>query len=220
MSDVNLTIWIGSLALQMLLVSILFMRGLARRVSLFTLLLLFYIARSVLLFLLPRYVSHETFGDWYEILSYLDLALELLIATGVVIFILRRTGKQTSLSMVAAAGILIAGVALAFLVAMALPSVGPVPLDRGMAFIAALMLILSVWAALSRIRGPWIRIAQGFAVYGIGATSAGLLKSQAALRRNTHLFAIGVYGQAAVYLAVVVFWIFAIRAQPAGSPDR
>lgn len=220
MNKVNLTLWFGSLVLQTVLVFILFARRLARRVLVFLVLLLFYISRSVLLFLLPRHVSITTFGHWYESLSYVDLVLELLIAASAGIFILRRTGKWTFLSIGAAAGVLTTGIALSALVAGALPSLGPAPPDRGITFIAGLMLVLSIWAMLSRIRGVWIRIVQGFAVYGFCATVAGLIKSHAALHRDAHAFAIAVYAQAVSYLVVVVFWIFVLRPESAGSLGR
>jgi hypothetical protein len=216
MSLLNDCLWAAGLALQLVLVAALFSRGVARRFPVFSSLIVFYVVRSFFVFTLFGYVAHETYSDLYTLLSWVDFLLQILLVVEIGVANLRQSGGWDGLSPRAAS----VGTALAFIacaiamgVAALLPSPGRLPVDRGAAVIAVLMLSLLVWALWIKLAGPPRRIVEGFAVYSLAAVSIGLERSYAALYRNSIAIAAGSYAQAGVYLAAVVFWLLTIKPQ-------
>lgn len=216
MSVLNVCLWAAGLALQLLLVAALFARGVAKRFPVFTTLILFYVARSVFLFTLFGHVAQSTYSGLYDLLSWIDLSLQILLAVEIGASILRHSGGQGSSSRrTTAIGTILVFTALmiAGVVAALLPSPGRIPVDRGAAFAAVLMLFLMTWAVAIRLPGPSRRIVEGFAVYGASAVAIGLERSYAALYRNAAAYTAGSYSQACVYIIVVAYWLFTLKLQ-------
>lgn len=220
MSTINLCLWATGLVLQAGLVAALLLRRLARRFPIFTILIVFYTLRSAILFASFGYVSRTTYAVLYDAFSWADLCMQILLAMEIASCVLRQTGMRTRRYVVRAAVLLVMGTAMAASAAAALPAQGRVPVDRGAAFTSVLMLLLLLWMILAGISGAPRRIAEGFAVYGVSGVLAGMARSYSALHRNTGAYAAASYAQAGIYMAVVVFWLFALRAQrvkPASS---
>jgi hypothetical protein len=211
MSTINLCLWAAGLALQLVLAGVLFARGVARRFPVFALLVLFYILRSVALFSLFGWMARSEYGQLYDLLSFADLCLQVLLAGEISRAILKNTGGWTWRRMVKLIPLTVLALAIAGSVAALLPTPGRVPVDRGAAFTAVLMLLVLLWAAFARVKGAPRRIVEGFALYGVAGIAIGLERSYAALYRNGAAFAAGSYAQAGIYLAVIVYWLFMLR---------
>jgi hypothetical protein len=211
MSAINLCLWAAGLALQLVLAGLLFVRGVARRFPFFTLLVIFYILRSVALFSLFGWMARSAYSQLYDLLSFADLCLQVLLAGEISYAILKTTGGWTWRRMAKLIPLAVLALTLAGGSAALLPTPGRVPVDRGTAFTAVLMLVVLAWAVFTRMQGAPRRIVEGFALYGVAGIVIGLERSYAALYRNAAAFAAGSYAQAGVYLAVVVFWLFTLR---------
>jgi hypothetical protein len=222
MSTVNHFLWAAGLILQLVLSVTLFLRGTARRFPVFASLIVFYIARSVLLFALFGFVARDTYAQLYEMLSWTDLLLQILLALEIGLAILRRSGGWDSVSprRAAIATVLVFIACSAALgVAALLPAPGRIPVDRGAAFTAVLMLFLLAWVISIRLAGTPRRIVEGFAVYGAAGVAIGLERGYAALYRNAAAYAAGSYAQAGIYMAVVVYWLITLRAHETSAPQ-
>lgn len=215
MSAINLCLWGAGLGLQIVLVAVMFGRGLARRFPVFTFLIVFYIVRSVLLFAVFGHVERNIYSQLYDFLSLADLCLQILLAGEIAVWILRQTSGWTLRRVAAVAGFVVLSLAIAGGVAASLPGGGRVPIDRGAAFASVLMVLLVVWMIPGRISGPPRRIAEGFAIYGITGILAGVERSYAALHRLASAYAANSYAQAGIYMTVVLYWLFKLRPQPA-----
>jgi hypothetical protein len=215
MSAINLCLWGAGLGLQLTLVAVLFLRRVARRFPIFTLLVIFYVLRSVTLFALFDYLARSTYSQLYDFLSLADLCLQILLAGEIAFSILRQSSGWTWSRMAKVALFAALALGVAGGVAALLPTPGSVPVDRGAAFAAVLMVLLLLWAVLARVAGATRRIAEGFAVYGIVSVLAGIARSYAALHRNAGAYAASSYAQAGIYMAVVVYWLFTLKTEPA-----
>jgi hypothetical protein len=221
MSTANLFVWAAGLILQLVLSVALFVRGIARRFPVFASLIVFYVVRSVLLFALFSFVTRDAYAQLYDILSWTDLLLQILLALEIALAILRESGGWDSVSpRRAAIGMVLAFIACAVALGVAalLPAPGRVPVDRGAAFAAVLMLFLLAWAISLRLSGTPRRIVEGFALYGVAGVAIGLERSYAALYRNAAAYAAGSYAQAGIYMAVVMYWLLTLRAQQTPAP--
>ncbi len=213
MSAINLCVWALGLGLQIVLVVVLFFRRLVRRFPVFTILIVFYIVRSVLLFALFGQVARNTYNQLYEFLSLADLCLQLLLAGEITLQILRQRSDLTLRRTAKLAACIVLALAIAGGSAALLPARGPVPIDRGSAFAAILMLVLCLAASYLRSEATLRRIAGGFAVYGAAGILAGEARNFAALHHNAGAFAASSYAQAGIYIAVVAYWLFALKAR-------
>lgn len=216
MKDISLILWSVGLVLQMLLLALLFRRGLARRFPVMTGLLGFYVARSLLLYALSHFAAQDTCQAWYDAFSLADIALQIALAAEIAAAALRERGpwigRRLAFAILIAVTVLaVAGTASAFL-----PVRGVVPVDRGSAFASFLLAGVFVWIAALHVRGPAFLIGLGFAVYGVVAVAGAIERHQAAIHRNGSAFLAGAYISSGVYLAVVLFWILTLKpAAPA-----
>jgi hypothetical protein len=205
-------IWLLGLALQLLLLELLFRRGLARRFPVMTGLIVFYILRSALLAVMGYHIARDTYEAWADAFSMADVALETLLAAEIAAKALRGRGAWTGGRIAGTVAIAVVVAAAAATAAAYLPSRGTIPIDRGSAFASLLLVLVFLWAVALRTRGPALRIAAGFAVYSAVAVGAAVERNQAALHRNAAAYVAGSYTQSGVYLAVVVFWILALKS--------
>lgn len=220
MKTVNLLLWSVGVALQAALLVGLFLRGMVRRFPLFSLLIAFYMARSVLLYFLAGHIGWAAYGDLYRVLSWADLALQLLVLAEIAAGILRGSGLWSRLRGLKAGLAAFATIAASVALAAELPSRGPLLVDRGSVFTALLMLLLLPWTLIAGTRGTVRRIVEGLAAYGLVAVVATLLRSHAAVHRDASAWAAAAYAQSGVYLAAVVYWLFTVRRPKApGAAD-
>ena len=207
---INDAVWGASLALQCGLLALIFVRGIARRLPCFTLLLGFYPLRSAALFVLFGHVGSADYAELNDWLSLAGLLLQLVVAVeiGWKLFKMpgRRWGYAAWLVPVAA---WVGTVMFGFL----LPGNSPVPPDRLQMFCSLTMVLLWVWAAMEQAPRLLWRVAAGLAAYGAVDLIATAGKAVAAMHRDAPMFAGWSYASSGVYIGVVVFWIFALKRE-------
>ncbi|MGP8250953.1 MAG: hypothetical protein ACLQHF_02900 [Terracidiphilus sp.] len=217
MHIVNIFVWIAGLALQSLLLAALFLRRVARGLPVFTALLCFYVARSVLLFSLSGHLTPAAYGGLYDALSLSDLVLQLVVAGELILRILRGANHRAWPAWTKT-GILIAlALAIAAGAASRVRVPGRFPPDRGMVFVAILMLFLVLWMTAAKVTGPPRRVAEGFALYTSIGTLAGIERAYAALHRNAGAFSFWSYLSTVTWLVIVLFWILTLRPEKAAT---
>lgn len=219
MKSINLALWSVNLILQLGLIAVLFRRQIARRAPLFTLLIAFYVVRSVLMYVLSTHMAHATYYNLYQDFALADTVLQILVAIEIAVTALR-SGQWSGQRTVAQALLLMAGVLAAMFLAALLPSRGRVPIDRGTVFASALMILLFIWMAAAGVRGHARRIVEGFAFYGAVAILANVERNQAALHRNARWYVAGSYVQSAAYMLALVFWILTIKPEPSRKLNK
>ena len=97
------------------------------------------------------------------------------------------------------------------LLLVVLPERSPVPPDRLQMFCSLTMVLLWVWAAVERAPRQLWSVAVGLAAYVVVDLLATAGKAAAGMHRDAQSFAAWSYASSGVYVAVVVFWIFALR---------
>jgi hypothetical protein len=216
-TSINDVFWSLGLASQCALFALLFLRGLARRLPLFTALLAFYLLRSILLVALSGRIDSDAYTATYNGLSILDLLLQLLVAIEIATHLTRISGGWATRR-----DILFAMPCLAFgatwLVCQMLPIVTRLPPDRLQLFNWFALLLLGIWSltlptndppALSLLR----RASVGLAVYGLLGICATIARTLAAAHRDARLFAESSYILPIAWLLVVVGWIILLKPQ-------
>lgn len=214
MKDINLILWCAGVTLQILLLGVLWLRGLLRRFPVFTTLIVFFIVRSVALFGLFGHVSRGAYASLYDALSLADVGLQILVGAEIAFGLLRaQSGRRRGAT---ALGLYVGAVAIAAAAAAVMPIRGPAPTDRGSAFASVLLLLVCVWGIAVRVGGAIRRLAAGFAVYSGVALVAAVERNSAALHHRPGAYQAGAYAQSGAYIAVVLFWIWAFWAAKAG----
>ena len=220
MKSINLVLWSVSLALQIILLAVLFVRRVAGRAPLFTFLLAFYVVRSVLTYVLSAHMGRASYYNLSEDLAVADTVLQILVAIEIAVAALRQQSEKAGSRAVMTAFLLMAGVLAAIFLTVLLPARGRVPIDRGTVFTSILMVLLYVWMAVARLGGPARRIVEGFAAYGVVAILANVARNQAALHRNGSWYVAASYTQSGMYILTVLFWILTVRPMPANRLAR
>jgi hypothetical protein len=211
MHILNTSVWIAGLILQSFLLVALFVRRVARRLPVFTMLLSFYVVRSVLLYSLSGHLAPDDYGTLYNALSLADFVLQIVVAGELALCVLRGTNRRTWPGWTKTGILIVLALAIAAGSASQVSVPGRYPPDRGMVFVAILMFFLVVWMIAAKASGPPRRVAEGFAFYGAIGTLAGIERAYAALARNHGAFSAWSYLSTAAWLVVVLFWIFALR---------
>lgn len=219
---VTLAMWSGAIlglgfVLQVTLLVLLARRRLAAEVWVFTGLLLFYAVRSVALYGLMRPLPRETYGELYSGLSLADFVLQLSLAAELLASAVRSTRNR----LLGGAAMLATAAGITKGLAALLPARSPVPADRGTIFTGVLFALLFGVAARVRLR-TWPRaVVTGLAVVGVAGTIAECGKSVAAYHRDGHAYVAWSYGGGAVYVLVLLYWIFnALRQRREATPMR
>jgi hypothetical protein len=211
MHMLNTSLWIAGLILQSFLLVALFMRRVARRLPVFTVLLSFYVVRSALLYSLSGHLAPDDYGTLYSALSLADIVLQIVVAGELALCVLRSANRRTGSAWIKTGLLIVLSVAIAAGAASRVSVPGRYPPDRGMAFVAILMLFLALWMIAAKVSGPPRRVAEGFAFYGAIGTLAGIERAFAAIARNARAFTAWSYISTAAWLVVVLFWIFVLR---------
>lgn len=222
-STINTLLWTISVALELALFAALFSRGIARRHPVFTALIGFYLARSVLLYIIFNHIPLAAYHALYDNLQLVDLALQAAVAIEIAIQLMRHstgakttgTGKRLTLrSGLMPAALLALAILCTILAATLLPAHAPIPADRAQLFFSFLMILLFVWA--QTIPATLTRnIAAGFALYGIVNLSASFGRTYAALHQNASAYALWSYATAGIYIVVVLYWLLTLKSTEA-----
>lgn len=203
----NLLLLGAGLILQTVLVVVLWRRRLALAVPSFTLLIVFYLLRSICLFLLSNKLQRTELGELYDALALVDLGLQLLVAAEITFQILRKAGKRTWAYGSKITALCALSIAAAAAISIAIPARGRLAADRGSAFAAILMLLIFVWARVVRANWMLRMVTGGFALFGIAGIATGMMRSHAITHRQMVTYAVGSYIEIAIYLGVILFWI-------------
>lgn len=213
-STINTTVWILSVALQFALFAALFARGIARQFSIFTSLIGFYLLRSALLFLIFGHINPATYRSLYNDLVLIDLFAQTAVAVEILLHLVHASGNWTRRNALTAAALLSIAALATALTTTLLPAHAPIPVDRTQFFFSFLMLFLFAWAMRIPAASNLVRhITGGFALYGIVNISANFGRTYAALHNNVPLYATWSYALAAIYLVVVLFWLFTLKSE-------
>ena len=208
MAAINFILLALGLILQIFLLTLLFRRRMASQVILLTVLLFFYVARSGLLFTLFHHIARSSYANLYSELSLLDLVLQIAVGVELCWHILRSSAKPLLPRALLILIFFLAAAALTGALAAVLPMRTPAPADRGTLFTGFLFLLLFAWSRAVQL-AFWRRsVLSGLAVIGIAGVLSQSGKTMAAWRHNAHLFSLWSYGNAGVYLIVLLFWIF------------
>ncbi len=195
-------------------------RGLIRRLRLFFVLLLLYVLRSAVLMIGLRLFDRSTYMQVASALSLLDFGLQLALAYSLARNFSRvRPGAEgeagggilnSALAQFASAVFLAAALTLGLVTAF--PMHSPVPLDRGVLLSGFVFLLLLVFVRNRSASAPEACVLVGFCVVSAANILAQYGRSAAAVQHQPGLFLAWSYGNIAIWVGVLVFWIFRLRA--------
>lgn len=230
-ATINTSIWACGLLLQTALVIALLARRIVRRFALFTLLIAFYLLRSTVLFLLSGHIAISSYMSLYNTLSIMDLLLQTSVAIEIIHHLAHGNSGWTLRHCALTSAFLFTASIATLLTTAVFPPHPPVPLDRSQIFLSFLMILLFAWAISTRPASALLRrIVLGFALYGTANIIASTGRTYASLHNRPGLYEVWAYTLAAAYLAVVILWLFTIKAEgpeivspdprsPASPPD-
>jgi hypothetical protein len=228
MSALNNSIWATGLLLQCLLLAALVVRGVWRRLPLFTILIGFYLVRSVFLFASFGFLDQAAYSLASQALSLTDLVLQTMVAwelfsggrqyppnDGATVPVSLRRRLAIFFALLAGSAVAVWGVTAAIHIN---PANG---LDRGVLLPFTLMLAV---AAVTYFRG-WIsrspagqRVLVGFTALAVSGIAAQIGRAIAAQYRNASAYRGWSYEAAVAYLVILLFWLLALaRATPPGE---
>jgi hypothetical protein len=211
---INASIWACGLILQTALLIALFRRRIARRFPLFTLLIAFYLLRSIVLFLLSSHIAITSYISLYNTLSIVDILLQISVAIEVINHLARGNAGWTLRHCALAATFLCIADIATILTTAIFPPHPPVPLDRSQLFLSFLMILLFAWTISIRSASPLLRrVILGFALYGTANLLASTGRTYASRHNRADVYEAWSYTLAAAYLAVIVLWLFTLKAE-------
>jgi len=208
----NRAIWAMGIALECILVFTLFFRRIARRFPFFTALMVFYPLRAAWLSAARGRMDGGLYDSIYNVLSFMEFLLQVFLAVEIGHRLIREGGAWTGWRRLVPVSIPVAAGGLAWIVAGAVA--GKAPADRVEIFIWFLMIGLFAAAVKSSRTPNPIRIAGGFAAFSLLQLAALAGRVHAYLGRDAGQYLAWSYVPAIGYLAVVVFWLIALRREP------
>jgi hypothetical protein len=207
----NITIWTFALVLQCVLVYAVFRRGIARRFPLFASLLVFHPVRAALLFGSSGHLRSGPASSLYGVLSFIDDALQLMVALEIALHLVRGIGGWTRFRALLCLLLLGAVSLFTWITLTMVPN--RMSSDRLQLFVWFVLLAL-FGAVLKGSRSPNLtRISAGLAVFSAVQLSALAGRTVAFLNRNAGQYAAWSYVPAVGYLAIVIFWLCALRRE-------
>ncbi len=207
----NSTIWTFGFVLQCVLVYLVFRRGIARRFPIFASLLVFRPVRAALLFGLSGDIRSDLASVLYEVLSFTDDALQLMVAAEVALHLIRGIGGWTRFRALLCLLLLGAASVFTWITLVLVPN--RISTDR-LQLLAWFAFLALFGAVLKSSRSPNLtNISAGFAVFSLVQLSALAGRSVASLHRNAGQYAAWSYVPAIGYLGVVVFWLITLRKE-------
>jgi len=209
-TTINTLLWTLSIALQLALIAALFSRGLVRRAPVFTVLIAFYLVRSVLLYAIFHHMNVVSYHALYDSLQLTGLVVEAAVAIEIAVHLARSRAEQTLLNGLAPVALLALAVLCTALATMLLPEHAPIPTDRAQLFFSFLMVLLFAWS-LTTAATLTRNIAAGFALYSIADLSASFGRTYAALHQNAAAYELWSYVVAVLYIFVVLYWLVTLK---------
>jgi hypothetical protein len=212
---------------SMLLLAMMRQRSLIRRLFLFFVLLVFYVLRSAILIMGVKVFDRATYVQVASVMSLVDLGLQLALAYSLIRSLTRlrlgsrgpaTPGLRNSAVFLFAVDLLVAG-ALTLALVAAVPIYSPVPLDRGVVF-SGLVFLLLLFVRNRNANVPEARLLIGFCVVGAANILAQFGRTIAAAQHNPELFLAWAYGNIAVWICVLVFWILRLQPSQTKRSDR
>jgi hypothetical protein len=207
----NTTIWTFGLVLQCLLVYAVFRRGIARRFPVFASLIVFRPVRAALVFALSGHIPSDHARLLYDLLSFTDDALQLMVVVELALHLIRGTGGWNRFRVLLSLLLLGAASVFTWITLRLVPDrISPDHL-RIFAWFALLVLC---GAVLKSSRSPNLtRISIGFSVFSLVQLSALAGRTVAFLHRSAGEYAAWSYVPAGGYLAIVIFWLITLRKE-------
>jgi hypothetical protein len=207
----NITIWTFAVVLQCVLVYVVFRRGIARRSPFFASLLVFHPLRAALLFGMSGHVRTSLAGPLYGAFSFIDDALQLMVAVEIALHLVRGIGGWTRFR--ALLCLLLLGASSVFTWIMLVSVPNRISSDRLQLFVWFALLAL-FGAVLKGSRSPNLtRFSAGLAVFSLMQFAALAGRTVAFHNRNAGQYAAWFYVPAVGYLAIVIFWLITLRRE-------
>jgi hypothetical protein len=226
----NNSLLAAGLFLQIALLFFLVRRRMASELRLFTVLIAFYAARSMVLLAIFHQVPRDVYASLYSALSIIDLILQIAVALEISLAILRSGSRQLLPHALLIPGVFLLAVFFAYGLTSLLPAHSPAPADRGAVLTGLLFLELWAWSlAIPPLVSPfavpltrWRRSAlTGLAAVGVVAVISQAARSVAALHHNAPVFRAWSYCNAVVYLFTLIFWITrCVSGSPGQTPQN
>jgi hypothetical protein len=208
----NRAIWGVGLVLQAALVLVVFRRGVARRFPGFTALITFYPVRAALLFALAGRIEADDYDTMVRVLGILELLLQAWMVVEIVLRLARTAGGWTWRR----------GIEILVLVAVAFSLTAVTfhmltaeqPADRMQIGVGFLMIeLFAVAWRVARSRNL-VLIPAGFAAFAVFQLASLAGCAYATVHPNAIGYLAWSYVPGCGYLAVVMFWLVALRREP------
>ena len=204
-------IWGAGIVLQAALMVVLLVRGVARLLPVFTVLIGFYLARSLVLFAISGYISRTALGSLYNGLSLADILFQIAVAAEMTRRLMRQRGGWTLARSGFLAGLASLAIAGGWAAGVLWATRGRASVDRGQMALAAFFVLFFAWAAWQRIYGAARREAEGFALYSVASLVSQVERYRATVMRDAAMYIGWSYALGLLYLAVLGFWIMRMR---------
>lgn len=211
----NTAIWTISLLLQCALALAVFRRDVARRFPAFAVLIVFYPLRSALLFALSGRVDADAFHSLYSMLELAEVPLLAFVAMELLFRLVRTLGGWTLRRGFWPLLLLCAACGLTWVTLKALPA--RLVVDHVQLLMWYLMIALCGLMAFTCCRGDAMRIAVGFAAYSLIQLVTLDGRALAVASHDSGAYVAWSYLPAIGYLAVVVYWLLALKREAARS---
>lgn len=197
--------------LQCVLVYVVFRRGVARRFPIFASLLVFQPLRAALLFGLSGHIDKNLATSLYGLLSFIDLALQMVIAVELARHLISGMGGWTRSRALPCLVLLSAASVFTWITIAFVPN--RVFNDRLQLFVWYVLLAL-FGAVLKASRSPNLtRISAGFSMFSLMQFSALAGRTLAFLHRDKGQYFAWFYVPAVGYLTIVVFWLVTLQKE-------
>jgi peptidoglycan/LPS O-acetylase OafA/YrhL len=217
-AELNRAIWSGGLVLQAALVFVIFGRGVARRFPGFAALITLYPVRAALLFALAGRIEADDYDTMAHVLGMLELVLQAWVVVEIALRLAQAAGGWTWRRGMAALVLVALAVSLTTVTFHMLPAEQPA--DRMQIVAGFLMIGLCAVALKAAASKNLLPIPAGFAAFAVFqlASLAGCASAKA--HQSTGAYLAWSYLPACGYLAVVVFWLAALRLKASPAEAR
>ena len=214
----NNVLWTLSLLLQAGLLVRLVRRGLALRVPTFTVLIGFYVVRSLSLYLLSSHMAPSSYAHTYSLLAILDLFLQLSVAIEIELRLFPIGDLANPGKALRGVGILLAIPALALgatvLITASLPARATQPADLLQLFAALFFLLLGFLATARSASRYLSRVTIGLAAYGALCVAGIIGRTFATVHKSSQSFLVWSYAVSIGWLVIVGVWLFVLPPDP------
>jgi hypothetical protein len=208
---VNHVLWGVGLALQGFLICAVFRRGVARRFPGFAALITLYPVRAALLLIQSGRIEADDYDTMVRVLGMLELALQAWVVVEIVLRLVRAAGGWTVRRGMAMLALVAIALGLTMLTFHLLPAQQPA--DRMQIMSGFLMIGLFAAAVKAAASRNLIVIPAGFAAFAVFQLASLAGCGYATAHPSPAVYLAWSYVPACGYLAVVVFWLVALRRE-------